>query len=135
MGFISELVLHVRSADNSDWHGIITGFHVANQNIASRKNIKRGTEGFSLFCSFFLVLFIFLFIFIFFFSIYFFFFFFFLVLALLFLGRVTESCGAKSIPGLQRSTQTTNNYYKPIKNLMTLDFYSVYTFYVRTCLA
>ena len=50
MGFISELVLHARSADNGDWHGIITGFHVANQNIASRKNIKRGTEEFSLFC-------------------------------------------------------------------------------------
>ena len=56
MGFISELVLHARSADNGDWHGIITGFHVVNQNIASRKNIKRGTEGFSLFCFFFLVL-------------------------------------------------------------------------------
>ena len=85
MGFISELVLHARSADNGDWHGIIMGFHVANQNIASRKNIKRGTEGFSLFCSFFLVLFIFLFIFIIF-PIYFLFLF--LVLALLFLGRV-----------------------------------------------
>ena len=56
MGFISELVLHARSADNGDWHGIITGFHVANQNIASKKNIKRGTEGFLLFCFFFLVL-------------------------------------------------------------------------------
>ena len=56
MGFISELNLHARSADNGDWHEIITGFHVANQNIASRKNIKRGTEGFSLFCFFFLVL-------------------------------------------------------------------------------
>ena len=53
MGFISEFVLHARSADNGDWHEIITGFHVANQNIASRKEIKRGTEGFSLFCSFF----------------------------------------------------------------------------------
>ena len=87
MGFISELVLHARSADNGDWHEIITGFHVANQNIESRKNIKRGTEGFSLFCSFFLVLFIFLFIFMIFFSIYFLFCFFFLVLALLFFGR------------------------------------------------
>ena len=42
MGFISEFVLHARSADNGDWHEIITGFHVANQNIASRKNIKKG---------------------------------------------------------------------------------------------
>ena len=101
MDFISELVLHARSADNGDWHGIITGFHVVNQNM--RKNIKRGTEGFSLFC------------------------FFFLVLALLFFGelcssnttvekrikkRVTESCCAKSIPGVQRST---NN--KPLSQL------------------
>ena len=46
MGFISELVLHARSADNGDWHEIITGFHVANQNIASRKNIKRGPKDF-----------------------------------------------------------------------------------------
>ena len=56
MGFISEFVLHARSTDNGDWHEIITGFHVANQNLASRKNIKSGTEGFSLFCFFFLVL-------------------------------------------------------------------------------
>ena len=48
MSFISEFVLHARSADNGDWHEIITGFHVANQNIASRKEIKRGTEGFPL---------------------------------------------------------------------------------------
>ena len=61
MGFISEFVLHARSADNGDWHEIITGFHVANQNIASRKNIKRGTERFTIF---------------------------FLVLALLFFGRI-----------------------------------------------
>ena len=60
MGFISGFVLHVRSADNGDWHEIITEFHVANQNIASRKNIKRGTERFTIF----------------------------LVLALLFFGRV-----------------------------------------------
>ena len=60
MGFISEIFLHARSADNGNWHEIITGFHVANQNIASRKNIKRGTERFALF----------------------------LVLALLFFGRV-----------------------------------------------
>ena len=46
MGFISELVLHARSADNGDWHGIITGFHVANQNIANRKNIKGGPKDF-----------------------------------------------------------------------------------------
>ena len=89
MGFISELVLHARSADNGDWHEIITGFHVANQNIASRKNIKRGTEEFSLFCSFFLVLFIFLFIFMIFFSIYFLFCFLLLSLSLAFLR---ESC-------------------------------------------
>ena len=56
MGFISELVLHARSADNGDWHGIITGFHVANQNKASRKNIKGGPKDFHYSVFFFSVL-------------------------------------------------------------------------------
>ena len=49
MGFISEFALHARSADNGDWHEIITGFHAANQNIAGWKNIKRGSESFMIF--------------------------------------------------------------------------------------